>query len=355
MPRQKKQHLKRRADGRYCCRYNGMQFMGDTEEEAFAKREEYKRSRTVTTRKTVGEYAAYWLPVHKAGVKATTYNGYASVLTQAVGPIANILLSAITTDDLAEAYATLTGKSASYISKAKLLLTQMFDSAVDAGYIASNPARARSIKPPKGSKGTHRTITDEERAAIHNTPHKMQLAALIMLYCGLRRGEVLALQTSDFNGDTLTVRRSVSYVSNQPIISTPKTGAGTRSVPVPEFIVKMLPESGYVYPGKDGKPATLMSFQRGWESYQKAIGSTIRAHDLRHSYCTWLRDSGVEIHQAIIWMGHADESMVLRIYDHPGADREAEARNRLFSSIRMQNGMQIQPAKPKRKRTSHSA
>ena len=40
MPRQKKQHLKRRKDGRYCCRYAGLQFMGRTEEEARAAAKE---------------------------------------------------------------------------------------------------------------------------------------------------------------------------------------------------------------------------------------------------------------------------------------------------------------------------
>ena len=44
MPRIKKQHLKRRADGRYCCKYHGIQFMGNTEDEALRAREEYKRA-----------------------------------------------------------------------------------------------------------------------------------------------------------------------------------------------------------------------------------------------------------------------------------------------------------------------
>ena len=42
MPRVKKQHLKRRADGRYRCKYNGVQFYGATEEETLAAREAYK-------------------------------------------------------------------------------------------------------------------------------------------------------------------------------------------------------------------------------------------------------------------------------------------------------------------------
>lgn len=43
---------------------------------------------------------------------------------------------------------------------------------------------------------------------------------------------------------------------------------------------------------------------------------TVRPHDLRHSYFVMLRDSGVNLKLAIKWMGHADEKMILRIYDH---------------------------------------
>ena len=44
MPRQKKQHLKQRRDGRYVCKYKGEQFMGSTEEEALSAREKYKNA-----------------------------------------------------------------------------------------------------------------------------------------------------------------------------------------------------------------------------------------------------------------------------------------------------------------------
>ena len=43
---------------------------------------------------------------------------------------------------------------------------------------------------------------------------------------------------------------------------------------------------------------------------------TVRPHDLRHSFCVMLRDTGVDLKLAIRWMGHADEKMILKIYDH---------------------------------------
>lgn len=357
MPRQKKQRLKQRKDGRYCCRYKDKQFFGYTEEEALAAREEYKRQEAAGEAAmqyiTLGDYAAAWLPVHKAGVKQSTYNGYASILDAFITPAASIQLDKLTTDDVSRLYSRLTGKSASYIHKAKILLTAILDSATDAGYIKKNPCRAKSVKPPKGASGTHRAITDEERQLILETPHRMQLAALLMLFCGLRRGEALAVEASDISDDALIVRRSVYFVGNRPVVSSPKTSAGFRTVPIPPVLRPFLRDlTGLITPGKNSSYLTEQAFQRGWESYQKALSAAaghpvrIRAHDLRHSYCTMLRDAGVDIHQAIIWMGHADEKMILRVYDHPGKAREEEAKNKLNSAFRMQIGMQEQIKKP---------
>lgn len=74
----------------------------------------------------------------------------------------------------------------------------------------------------------------------------------------------------------------------------------------------------------------------------------IRPHDLRHSFCTMLRDSNVEMHLAMRWMGHSDEKMILRIYDHISEERVKKAlENVEKSSYGSQNGSQIDITKPK--------
>lgn len=337
MPRQKKQRLKQRSDGRYVCVYKGKFFYGLSDDEALDARKEYIRQEAAGEYKrknsqTVGEYADYWLPIHKGDVKANTYKGYESIIKNVLPPIADIYLREVSSDDISELYATLNKKSASYIHKAKILISSIFDSAVDAGYIPRNPCRAQSVKPPRGTKGSHRAITEEERDLILRTQHRMQLPALIMLYCGLRRGEIIALKSSDIHEDTLTISRSVYFVSNQPIISTTKSQAGNRTVPVPSVLRPFLRDlTGFIYPGGKNTPATEQAFSRGWEAYRKALSTAaghpvdIRPHDLRHSYCTMLRDAGVDMHQAMMWMGHADEKMILHIYDHVSDARTAQS------------------------------
>lgn len=384
MPRIKKQHLKRRPDGRYACRYKDQFFYGETEDEALAAREEFKRQEkegTFIKRQSysVGGYASEWLPIHKGSVKPSTYNSYGSVLQTILAPIQHLYLSEITTDDVSAAYASLIGKSASYIHKAKLLLTEIFDSAVDAGLMKRNPCRASSVKAPKGEKGSHRALTSEEMALVQFTPHKMQAAAMVMLYAGFRRGEVLALGSEDIDNKRgmLTVSHAVCFDGNKPILSSTKSSAGLRSVPIPSILRPFLGDvSGYLL-SNDGELYTEQAFQRGWESYMDALsraanggisrrwwgktkehkailasGGTLppykeirfRPHDLRHTFCTMLRDAGVDIHQAMIWMGHADEKLILRIYDHPGQGREIASKNAYEALIRSQNGSQKQVA-----------
>lgn len=341
MPRPKTFHYKLQKDGYYHAEVAGHHIKARTEAELIAKKQQYEKKGAIINPQTLTDYAAYWMPIHKASVKPPTYNAYLSILTATLKPIGSTFLHALTSDHIAEALAALNGKSASYIQKARVLLTEILDSATDAGYMEKNPARAPSIKPPKGTKGTHRAITPQERTIIEKTPHRMRLAALIMLYCGLRRGELLGLQAGDIAGDSLTVRRAVYYVSNQPRISDPKTSASVRTVPAPDFILMLLPKMNrdcFILTGTK-KPMTEQVFTTAWTNYEKAIGVSVRCHDLRHSFATWLRDSGIDMHQAIIWMGHADEKMILRIYDHPGADRENAAKNTLFSALSFRNAL----------------
>jgi integrase len=67
---------------------------------------------------------------------------------------------------------------------------------------------------------------------------------------------------------------------------------------------------------------TETGFSRCWESFVLHLSRNadhpvnIRPHDLRHTYCTILADSGVSIKQALVWMGHSDEKMILHVYDH---------------------------------------
>lgn len=358
MPRQK---LTQRADGRYSCKYHDKTFYGATAREAQQKRDEYRRLeeaglRAAAAGLTVRQYATQWLLTHKASVSDKCYNDYAKQLNAMIAIIGDKRLLQVTPDDIKTIFsAHYLGYSQSTIKRARMLYISMFDAAVESGYARSNPCRSKHAQPHKGTVGTHRAITDEERDLILRTPHRFRLGALVMLYAGLRRGEVLALHSTDVDlaAGLLHVTKAIRFESNQPIFDAPKTSTSVRSIPLLSTLAAELQSfSGYIMPSATGEPCTQIAFKRGWDSYLYALSEAaghdviIRPHDLRHSYCTMLRDAGVEMKLAMQWMGHADEKMILRIYDHVTTDRIAHSVQLLEDNISRQNGRQTRRRTP---------
>ena len=334
MPKAKRQHLKRRKDGRYKCVYHDIQFYGETEDEALRKRDEYKRKEAAgllaDEDPTVQEYALKWLPLHKHDVSDKCYNDYAKQLEALCSVLGTKKISAVTVDDAALVWKHYSGYSASTIKRARMLFVALFDTAIENDRCRKNPFRGKYAQPPKAPAGSHRALTEEETALILSTPHRMQIAALVMLYAGLRRGEVLALTMQDINltAGNITVDKAVRFSGNRPVLSDPKTAAGKRTVPILSILRPYLTSRvGLLLSTEKGGMMTDTAFRRCWESYllhlSRAAGHpvSIRPHDLRHTYCTMLRDSGVDMKQAMIWMGHSDEKMILHVYDHVSEKR----------------------------------
>ena len=374
MPRQKKQHLKRRKDGRFCCVYHGKQFMGITEEEAFAKREEYKRQEQldelIRENPTVGQYAERWLPLRKVGIRAVTYNLYVRMMAKLCEIMGDEYVRDIKPSNVKEVYSKqYAGLSDSYIKHAKALYVSFFASAVEDGLLRSNPALSEVAKPHKGTRNSHRTITPEERHLIETVAldHKMHAAAIVMLYSGLRPQEVKALRIDkdvDFKKGIIHVRSFAHLGEHSQYVITEegKTQKATRDVPLFAPVREVLQgRTGYLLADKNGNAAGRRAWLRAWESYQYAMEKHLNGklkqfhkdddppwkkfevlpYDLRHSFATWCRDCDVELHTCVEWMGHVDATMILKIYDEvtdTRSQKEAERLERML--IDRQNHMQ---------------
>lgn len=347
MPRMK---LKPRPDGRYCCRYKNKFFYGSSSDAAYAARDAYIRQEAagqlLRRELTVKDYALKWLPLYKSGVSDKCYNDYAKQLEALFPVIGNLHMSQVTVDDAATVWQHYAGYSASTIKRARMLYIALFDAAIENDLCRKNPFKSKFSQPPRGSAGTHRALEQAEIDLILRTPHRFRLAVLVMLYAGLRRGEVLALSSDDIDlsAGLIHVNKAVRFDGNQPVLSDPKTEAGHRSVPILSVLRPFLENhTGLIAPSASGSIMSESAFDRAWQSYLLALSSaaghpvSIRCHDLRHTYCTMLVDAGVPLKQAMVWLGHADEKMILRVYDHVLASRSvasvAMVENHLSGSI----------------------
>lgn len=139
MGNQRRQHLKKRSDGRYACRYKDKWFMGTTEKEALDAREAYKRTvqqlSAQTMTMTVTQYAVKWLPLYKSDCGDKTYNDYAKQLDVLISLIGTKLMRDVTIDDAQLVYNHYIGYSQSTIKRARMLFVSMFDAAFHKSYV----------------------------------------------------------------------------------------------------------------------------------------------------------------------------------------------------------------------------
>ena len=391
MPRQKKERLKKRKDGRYRCKYRDMQFYGDTPDEALSMRDEYIRSeQRGVSFQIVQDYSAAWLKRTFPEVAPSTYTGLAIHLQHLIDCIGEKRIADVVPSDIKAVYSTeYRNCSASYLKSARQLYSSLFDSAVADGLIRSNPAREKTARPHKGKLPKTRPITPQEREWIETlcTDHRAHPVAMAMLYAGLRPQEAKAIKIErdvDFEVKTITVRETAH---NDPengqkyaYTGEGKTDKANRQIPLfPPLEQALRGKSGYLIASAHGERVTHTTWRVAWNSYVHAMETAINGidrrwygrtkehkklleekkplpewvpfdivpYDLRHSFCTMCRDAGVEIHTCIKWMGHADAKMILAVYDAVSEDRSAEERKKVETAlIRVQNGVQVQNPEP---------
>lgn len=389
MPREKKPHLKRRKDGRYCCKYHGVAFYSyKSPEDAFALRDEYKRREGSGSfsRQTVAEYAIPWLERSYPAVSISTYNGLAIHLQHLVDNIGRKMISDITPSDIKQIYSDhYKDLSGSYIKAAKQLYCALFDSAQADDLIRYNPARDKSARPHRGKKPKERILSKQQRAWIESlcTEHRAYPAVMAMLYAGLRPQEMKAL---DIDRD-INFKRDITRIRETAHIDGPKyafSGQGktewsNREIPLfPPLKKALLGRHGYLITSAHGERVTIQTWKTAWQSYifnmETAINGTqkrwygrtkdqirkkkagilpawidfdITPYTLRHAFCQFLRDSGVELNTARRWMGHSDTKMILKVYDAVSDDRSDQERKKVESGLfRVQSGVQKDQADP---------
>lgn len=236
--------------------------------------------------------------------------------------------------------------------------SQVFELAKSNRVIEFNPCQSVSI-PKNAPKFERRALSSEEQQWIVDTPHRAQCAAMIMMYAGLRRGELIPLTWSDIDlkRGTISVNKSVESVNGKfKIKDSTKTPAGVRVVSIPSVLIDYLKKASknkksvFVCPSASNNMMSASSWKRLWKSYictlnikygnftkkqLEAMGvkpegkpgkcnphkipmaiPPITPHWLRHTFASLLYMAGVDVITAKEQLGHADIKTTLEIYTH---------------------------------------
>ncbi len=144
-----------------------------------------------------------------------------------------------------------------------------------------------------------RALTESERKTILAVEHPCKLSAMIMMYAGLRRGELLALTWNDIDLDnrTISINKSAEIITNQINIKEgAKTKSSVRIVNIPSALSEYLKEcktkakSNIVCCTPKGTYMSLTTWRRMWQSYINALQEAnplmpdLTSHWLRHPY-----------------------------------------------------------------------
>jgi len=331
-----------------------------------------------------GDYAARWSESHTLGVRAA--ERVRSVMRTHVlprwsdTPIGKIDHLAVQrwVRDLGDQLAPAT------VAKCFGVFAQVLRSAIRSRLIANDPTDGVT-KPSTYQRRAELTTISREvffERLLPAVPPEHRALVCLAASTGLRWGECVGLAwwALDLDAGRLrVVQVAVESAAAVTIKPTPKTRAGVRTVPLPSFLVDALrnhrqcsdPDNELVFNARTGSPLRRSNFRRqiwrpalvragllgevdqlgprrwyaSWSASsgkdpakefvtereaiayvaENAPGS-LRFHDLRHSYATWLVSDGVPVNVVQRVMGHQHASTTLNLYTHAPDDYDGRVR-----------------------------
>ena len=218
----------------------------------------------------------------------------------------------------------------------KATLHQIMKYAVSDELILKNPCESVDIVIPSNKVKERKALPlpqfQEILSHLQDLTDNDRRFLALCLFTGMRRGEALGLRWEDISDDKIHIQRNVTHPQrNQPYISTPKTKAGIRTIPMPKPLIDALcpyQEKGYLFGGES--PYTLKQFTLMWRRIKKAIdmhGAT--PHVLRHSYLTYAVGVTTDFKTIQGISGHADVFTLVNRYAHPQEDKVINLTNEI--------------------------
>lgn len=323
------------------------------------------------TRQKFSVFADNWL--EELDVAPSTKAGYKKILRAHIAPVfGKRKIAEIEPLEIKGFYHTLrqTGRrdgkaygsalAESTVSKIHLVLSAILEDAKNAGKLIHNPAKHRSVKPPKQSRRTRSLATESDILTKEQVTSLLRwirdelgddLYALwhLVAFTGVRRSEAVALKWSDFNSREkfISIRRAADTANSKAI--KPTKTYRSRAIALDEETISVLNEyrKSRAVLGPDFTSseafifATMNNELRGpndvtarWARLMKKASHEITdirpvtLKGLRHTHATLLLQAGINPKIVQERLGHSDISTTLNIYTHVTPTIQTEALDR---------------------------
>lgn len=164
-------------------------------------------------------------------------------------------------------------------------------------------------------------FTDEEIETLwRNLDMTYVDTILIMIYSGMRVGELLSIESANVN------------IDRQILIGGIKTKASiNRTIPIHDKIVKLINlDNEYLVTSPTGKKMSYNNYiQRQFTPIMKKLGMNHLPHDCRHTTATKLDNAGVDRTIVKLILGHASNDVTERVYTHKTPEQLLSAINKI--------------------------
>lgn len=281
--------------------------------------------------KTVEEWAKYWLEIYKKDkVAYGTYKNYDMYLRLHIIPeLGTLKLSDTRPAHIEKFFSKKTNLSRTAQCDMLTALRGIFATAIDNGFCTSDPTFNIKVKRKKPSSPEVFTLGEIESILNFAPTHEYGHYIEILLYTGMRRGELLALKWGnvDQENGTIKISQAVSKSEDGYIEKGTKTDKPRHVGITPKLneVLNRIPKRGmYVIADQQGSQRTVGHFRAAYDKFFKDLNMSLKeeyqvkflsAHKCRHTYATYLLSGGANLRAVQDLLGHSTISMT-EVYTH---------------------------------------
>lgn len=315
--------------GKRICVYGKTEYECSTK--AREKRKELKNQEKINNKMsnsnkaiTLNDWKSYWATFKKQQVKESTWirieEYYNRHLRNMIG---DKPLQGITSDMLQD----LINKLASFSAKEKIItqLRDLFSSAYKSGKIKTDPMalvvlpkKEQDDRPIDFNKDIKiLTYQNEKKLFPQLERAKCYYATKFILYTGTRRGETLGLMWKDIDIENKKVIIQRQIVLATKKITSPKTKAAYREIPLLPQAYEVIEElSKFSHGENDFVFPDIYRLSQQLTHYSKLTGIEVTPHMLRHTFASRCYAAGLDPKVLQQILGHEDIRTSLNVYTH---------------------------------------